>query len=202
MPNDVIVIVKVNADQAIATMEQVTQKTEKLADKTEEVADKTEEAADKTALSASEWRRAGTALGHFGQAMTNVLVLTNLLPGSMGKAVNTTLLLFTTTINAVYAIGQLKTAYDALAKTQRIQIALQSILHALSGVGIAKLAIGVAAGAALGAGAIALANRAGDQGGGGNTYNFNGPMMGNDAEARSFARQIDQNLRDDKRLGR
>ncbi len=153
-------------------------------------------------LSASEWRRAGTAMAHFGQAMTNVLLLTNLMPGSMGKAVNTTLLLVSTTINAVYAISQLKLAYDALAKTQRISIAFQSILNTLSGVGIAKVALAAGVGVAAYAGATALMNRSGGSGGNNITINNNGMGNMSDQQTRALARQVNQNLRDDQRLGR
>lgn len=188
MPNDVIIDVVVNADQAVATMGQVTAKTEQVA--------------AATSVSGAEFRRAGTALGHFGQAMTNILVLSNLLPGSIGKGVSATLLLATTTINAVYAVSQLVKIYQELAKAQRIQIALQSVLAALSGFGIAKVALAAGVGVAAYAGATAL-NR-NDGGGGGNTNITisNGVLMGNDADARRLARQIQQNLRDDQRLGR
>jgi len=143
-----------------------------------------------------EFRQAGAAVGRFGQAMTNILVLTNLLPGSIGKSVNQTLLLATTTINAVYAVSQLIRIYQSLNKTYRITIALQSVLHALSGAGIGKVALAAGVGAAAYAGMTALMNR-GE--GGGNTYNFNGPVLGSEAE---LARRLTEIQRQGTRLGR
>lgn len=189
MPNDVTIDVVVNADQAVATMEQVGQETAKVGQATE--------------ASSRQWKMAGTSLGRFGQAMTNILVLTNLLPGSMGRAVNTTLLLATTTINAVYAVSQLVSIYRELAKVQRVQIALQSILAALSGVGIGKVALAAGVGVTAYAATTALMNR---EGGGEDpapiTVVNNGVMMGNESEARLLARKIQQLNREDMRLGR
>jgi len=161
-----------------------------------------------------EFRQSVNAIGRFGQAMTNILVLANLLPGSLGQAVNKTLLLATTTVNAVYAVTQLVAIYDKLNKTHRASIALQSILAALTGVGIGKVALGVAAGGALAVGALALADRASSgvtanvpaRSSGGGTPSItvvnNGVMMGNEADARRLARQIQGFNREDERLGR
>ena len=163
-----------------------------------QVTQKTQEVSEAAALSGAQWRSAGMSLGRFGQAMTNILVLTNLLPGSLGNVVNKTLLLATTTINAVYAVSQLVRIYQELAKAQRIQIVLQSILAALGGpVSWGRVALGVGAGVALGAGALAAANKL-SEGGGGNTYvnNFNGPTN------EQFAREMLQRQREMERQGR
>ena len=163
-------------------------------------------------ISARQWKSAATSIGHFGQAMTNILVLANLLPGSLGATVNKTLLLATTTINAVYAISQLVSIYQKLNITLRATIALQAIAQALTGIGIAKVAIGVAAGAALAGTALAMADRASGSGmtasvpagrpapNQSNTVNVYGPMMGNESDARWLSRRLTELGREDARM--
>ena len=163
-----------------------------------------------------EFRQGTAALGRFGQAMTNILLLTNLLPDNMGKAINTTLLLTTTTINAVYAVTQLVRAYQAIAKAQMLFIALErargiatAIADALATKGLSLLLVpaALAGGVAVGTGIDRLMGQAGKGGAavppeGNITVVNNGVMMGNEADARRLARQIQGINREDERLGR
>ena len=175
-------------------------------------------------------RTAGLQIGRFGQAMTNMLVLANLLPNSMGKAINQTLLMATTTINAVYALSQLVTLYQTLAKAQTLFIALErgraiatAIANAIatSGLSLALIPVALAGGVAVGAGinrlveqgtkanvpaampgSSVVANVPAATSGGGPpsvTVINNGVMMGNDADARRLARQLQGFVMEDER---
>lgn len=162
-----------------------------------------------------EFRQATNAVGRLGQAMTNILLLTNLLPGNMSKAINTTLLLATTTVNAVFAITQLVQAYQTLKNSQTLFIALEraraiatAIANAVATKGLSLLLIpaALAGGVAVGT----MIDRAMSQGArgsaaqpeGNTTIINNGVMMGNEADARRLARQIQEINRSDERLGR
>ena len=161
-----------------------------------------------------DFNRGVLAMSRFGQAMTNVLLLTNLLPGSMGKAINQTLILAAATTNAVAALAQLVKLYQLWNVTQKVSIGLQIVLAALSGPkGWLAAGAAIAGAGALTAAAIGIANRAGESGvtanvpgrTSGGTTNItinNGVLMGNDADARRLARQIQGFNREDERLGR
>lgn len=154
-----------------------------------------------------EFKQASTAMGQFGQAMTNILVLSNLLPGQVGKSVNSMLLLATTAVNAVYAFQKLIDIYKALAAHQRVQIVLQSILSALSGIGLAKVALVAGVGAAAYASTTALMSAAermpvaqtATNAGGGTTFNFSGPVLGTES---ALAQRLTEIQRQNARLGR
>jgi hypothetical protein len=217
--NDVIIDVVVNADVALAKIGEISQasgqipvkdvviNTDQATAPLENLSTVQEKVAKTTEMSAAQYRRAGVSLGYFAMAMTNVLMLTNALPDSMGKSVRTTLLLATTTINAVYAIVQLKKAYDILSKSVQVQIVLQSILNALTGWGLAKVALAVGVGAAAYVGTSALMNKT--SGGGAVeatpassrsvTNNFYGPVLGTETE---LARKLTEIQRQDARLMR
>lgn len=146
-------------------------------------------------------RSATNSLGQFGHALTNILILSSLLPGNVGRGVNQMLLLATSTINAVYAITQLVQIYKVLAESQKVQIVLQSILHGLSGVGLARVGLAVAVGAAAYAGTTALIDQASKAPAPVTIIN-NGVLMGNEADARSLARRVQEINREDTRLAR
>ena len=172
---------------------------------------------------------AASALGRFGQAMTNILVLTNLLPGKLGATVNKTLLLGTTTLNAVYAVSQLVSIYGSLNKALQTSITLQTVLAALqTKIGLGSLAgvagrVGLAGAGAVTAGglgaaagvALPVAAGVAFQGGmayaawhyraqirgavGGVINNFFGPVLGTPQE---LAQRLTAMQRENTRLGR
>ena len=171
------------------------------------VQDQASEALDrvrsKTVGTRNEFQRAVPALRQFGSALTSLLVLSGGLDNKMGRWIITTLAF----ANAVSALSVALPPLIAFLKAQnvvlRAQVVLQSILAALTGIGVAKLALAAGVGVAAFAATSALTQDHPSGGGssGGNTYIFNGPVEGNEQQAMRQANLIQRTLDERRRLG-
>lgn len=147
----------------------------------------------------------GLALTTLGSAMSALGGLLGQIDNPMAKMGQQFLMIGSAAILSISAIAQLIPLLGGLTKALRSAAIAQAFLAAVSGVGIPALLAGLAIGA--GAAVAITAATGGFSGGGGGAgnvthVNINGPVMGNEQEARQFARKIQSFNREDARIGR
>ena len=149
----------------------------------------------------SAMRTALPSIATLGSSLTSLLIVTGALESKTGQYITTTLAIASAVAAAIPGIIAMVQVFKSLNLVMRATIALQAIVLALSGFGLARLGAALAVGAAAVVGTTAIVNRA--QSAGNNvTVNVNGPMMGNEADARTLARTVQRINREDTRVGR
>ncbi len=138
--------------------------------------------------------------------LTKLLEVLNKLPGPLIQIGAGFAVIATSVVALMGSVFLMIKAFVEMNKVLRINIALQAIMRALSGVGIGTVAaaLAVGAGTVVATGGIIKATEALGGGGGGiNNITINtGAMMGNETEARAFARRITDVQREERRIGR
>jgi hypothetical protein len=151
----------------------------------------------------------GLALTTLGSAMGALGGLMGQIDHPMAKMLQNFLMLGSAAILSISAIGQLIPVLKGLTGVTRALAVAKAFLLGLSGpAGWAMLGAGLALGAgaavAVTAATGGFSGGAGTPAGQGNVthVNINGPVMGNEQEARQFARKIQSFNREDSRVGR
>ena len=154
-------------------------------------------------------RTALPSIATLGSSLTSLLIVTGALESKTGQYVTTTLAIASAVAASIPGIVAMVGVFRSLNLVMKATIVLQTVLLALSGFGLARIGAALAVGAVAVVGTTALVNASqrgggggGAQGQGNTTFINQGVMMGNEADARRLARQVQQLNREDTRQGR